>query len=87
MVVKIKQIPYGIMLFRLQCFVLGMIFTFGFWEGFLGSRAFQNIVAPPPEILSVQDRHVYKILAIGESTTARLGGPAWPEFLQEELKQ
>ncbi|MEK7802028.1 MAG: GDSL-type esterase/lipase family protein, partial [Pseudomonadota bacterium] len=31
------------------------------------------------------DTVVYRIVALGESTTAQMGGPAWPEFLEQAL--
>lgn len=70
---------------RILLLILGCLFTWGFWEGVLGSATFQYLVRPMPVLLSTQDRSAYRILALGESTTAKLSGRAWPEFLQEAL--
>ncbi len=36
-------------------------------------------------VMTADDTHRYRIVALGESTTAPMNGPSWPELLEQEL--
>lgn len=71
---------------RFLLLLLGFICTVLFWEGVFSILATQKNYNTSL-ILPKKDQKAYTILALGESTTAQLTGPAWPEYLETLLNQ
>lgn len=72
---------------RILLFILGCVLTAGFWNGVFASIEKQRAIDGKWSVrLSEKDRSLYRIVALGESTTQQLSeAPAWPELLESEL--
>lgn len=66
---------------RFLLLFLGLVCTVIFWESvfsiFAAQKKYNSSI-----ILTKKDMQAYTILALGESTTATINGPAWPEYLE-----
>lgn len=82
--VHASQKFYAVWFRRFLLVVAGLVLAAGFWNGLFKTFAQYRLVNEPIKVLPV-DKNKYIILAIGESTTAPLTGPAWPEFLEKIL--
>ena len=72
--------------FRIFLFILGCVLTAGFWNGVLISIEKQRTEDKLHVRFSEKDRSLYRIIALGESTTQKVSEvPAWPELLEHEL--
>lgn len=68
--------------------VCGVSVALIFLEILLGILGFWYVKNRDPISHSTnEDRSLYRIVALGESTTAPLNGPAWPELLEQELNK
>ena len=76
----------GVWAWRCIFLLLGCILTAVIWEGVF--RLFADQKRSTSTItLTKNDQQKYKILTLGESTTAIMQGPAWPEYLEKLLNK
>ena len=81
---NVKKSLHRLWITRSVFVVVGFLLTILLWEGIFTILA-KKQTNHLPTVLTQSDQQKYKILALGESTTAQLGGPAWPEYLEQLL--
>ncbi len=73
-------------IWRFLFVIVGFVLSFGILEGVFNIFADLKKIHTPIA-LTKKDQQKYKILTLGESTTASLTGLAWPELLEKILNE